>query len=134
MRKQTLFLSLILCVSAIIMAMPASAAEVTITFDDHNPSLQVNTPLTTQYTSQGVTFSGATVVDTNPYTAVDLGFTPSSTSGGVCTIRFNPYVRSVKLDFEDAAVGVMDAITVNGQSLSNFDTILNGGHLEVYIR
>jgi hypothetical protein len=129
MRKQTLFLYLILCVSAIIMAMPASAAEVTITFDDHTPSLQVNTPLTTQYASQGVTFSGARVVDTDSTSRVDLGFAPTSTSP--CRLDFSPYVTSVSLQFEDALTADMDGILVNGNKVSDFDFIWQDDTLHV---
>ncbi len=129
MRKQTLFLSLILCVSAIIMAMPASAAEVTITFDDHNPSLRDGQTLTNQYSDKGVTFSGTKVVDTNPSQSVtDLGIAPIN---GFCRIDFNPYVTSVTMDFEDAASGVMAGVTVNGKPVADFEWSANGNTLQV---
>jgi hypothetical protein len=79
-----------------------------------------NTALINQYTSQGVTFSGATVVDTLPGGGVDLGFKPTAT-GGTVRIDFNPNVRWVSLDFEDANNAVMTGITVNGVQIQDKD-------------
>lgn len=114
MRKKTLFLILML-ISAAIMVMPASAAEVTITFDERN--LKVGDTLANQYVDEGVTFTGARVVDTDPSGGKDLGFSPTN---GVVAINFNPVVKSVSIDFKYAVIGVMDAVLVNGETLHDY--------------
>ena len=73
--------------------------------------------LANQYATEGVTFAGARVVDTDPTRNTDLGFSPTS---GVVTMNFNPNVRSVSIDFKNAVVGVMDAVLINGQTLHDY--------------
>lgn len=127
MRKQTLFLLLVLCVSAISLAIPASAEEVTITFDEGN--VRAGDALTDQYANEGVTFSQTKVVDTNPLpTVTDLGIVPTN---GFCQINFNPYVRSVSIDFEDAASGLMAGVTINGRPVADFEWSARENTLQV---
>lgn len=110
---KTSFLSIImLLVSVAIMSMPASAEEVTITFDEGR--LEAGDPVGSAYSDLGVTFVGAEVASTG---YGNLGFTPTNR---VCTINFSPYVTSVSIDFrDDAAKGHMDGILVNGKKISD---------------
>jgi hypothetical protein len=116
MRKPNLFLLLILSVSTLMMAIPVSADEITITFDEGR--VAEGEQLTDQYSSLGVEFSsGAKVIDTDlsPFSK-DLGF--YSPTNDTTTLTFSPYVSSVSIDFKYAFTGNMDAILVNGNVLS----------------
>lgn len=108
--KTNFLFTIMLLIFAAIMVTPASAEEVTITFDEGR--VQEGREIGNAYSDLGVTFVGATVVDTNGNG--NLGFVPT---GSVCTINFSPYVTSVSIDFENADVGIMEGILVNGQKI-----------------
>ncbi len=93
----------------------ASASEVCITFDEG--LLDVGDEIGDTYAHLGVTFSeGAVIVDTRLF-GTDLGF--YNPDNHVTTISFSPAVTSVSIEFEDALVGNMDAILVNGEVLTD---------------
>jgi hypothetical protein len=98
------------------IVMPASAGEVTITFDEGR--LQEGQEIGSTYSDMGVTFSqGAEIVKTNEWwQRKDLGF--CNPDNYVTQITFSPVVRSVSIDFEDSFEGNMDAFLVNGEVLS----------------
>lgn len=126
--KTSLLSIIMLLVSVAIMAMPASAEEVTITFDEGR--LEAGDPIGSTYSDLGVTFVGAKVVDTK-ILGTDLGFTPT----GVCTINFSPYVTSVTVEFkDDAAKGYMNGLLVNGQQVSDSDFSLLWGEKTLQIK
>ena len=113
--KTSLFFIFLLVVVAI-MVMPASAGEVTITFDEGR--VPKGHEIGNAYSDMGVTFSsGATIVDTGEWwQRQDLGFW--NQNNYFTQITFSPVVRSVSIDFEDAFAGNMDAFLVNGEILS----------------
>ncbi|KKG14333.1 hypothetical protein EO98_10290 [Methanosarcina sp. 2.H.T.1A.6] len=114
MRTKLLSLILMLGVAIAIIVTPASAGEVTITFDEGR--VQENQEIGSAYSDMGVTFSsGAKIVDTK-LIGTDLGFW--NPTYHITTIHFSPVVKSVSIEFEDALVGNMDAFLVNGEKLS----------------
>ncbi|MDD3245977.1 MAG: PEF-CTERM sorting domain-containing protein [Methanosarcina sp.] len=99
----------------LIMVGTASAGEVTITFDEGlvDPGEDIGNT----YSDMGVTFSaGAKIVDTEWGSGTDYGFW--NPDNQITIIDFSPVVKSVSIEFEDAFVGNMDAILVNGELLS----------------
>ncbi|AKB29982.1 hypothetical protein MSSIT_3263 [Methanosarcina siciliae T4/M] len=113
MKTNLLCIILILAVVTI-MVTPASAGEVTITFDDG--IVVADQDVDDAYADLGVTFEGAKVIDTK-LVGTDLGFTPKD---DFCTINFSPYVTSVSIDFkDDLAEGNMDGLLVNGEKISD---------------
>ncbi|HOW15469.1 PEF-CTERM sorting domain-containing protein [Methanosarcina sp.] len=117
--KTSFLLIIMMLIFAAIMVMPASAGEVTITFDEGR--VQEGAEIGSAYSDMGVTFSsGAKIVETNElgswFGYSDLGF--YNPSNYITTITFSPVVRSVSIDFENSFEGNMDALLVNGEVLS----------------
>ncbi|MCC4769179.1 PEF-CTERM sorting domain-containing protein [Methanosarcina sp. DH2] len=114
---KTNFLSILLMLVATItiIAIPASAGEVTITFDEGR--LDAGDEIGSTYSDLGVIFSpGAKIIDTKFGSGEDLGFW--NPNNHITTIYFSPAVKSVSIEFEDAIIGNMDALLVNGEKLS----------------
>lgn len=93
----------------------ASANEICISFDEGR--LDAGDEIGDTYNDLGVTFSdGATLVDTRLF-GTDLGF--YNPDNHITTITFSPTVKSVSIEFEDALIGNMNAILVNGEVLTD---------------
>lgn len=114
MKADFLSILLMLVTTITIIAIPASAGELTITFDEGR--LDADDEIGSTYSDLGVIFSPGAIVDTKFGSGEDLGFW--NPNNHISTIYFSPAVKSVSIEFEDAIIGNMDALLVNGEKLS----------------